>query len=193
MQPMTQGMVTAVQSPTQYTLQIEPGFPSLMHPVFAQSQKWVIVKDKASGARALAYVSVRASSVCTVACVSVRMRACVCTACAVRVPSCHCAESAAPTVVLQAVPTRHKLGTLNLIHVAAWQDLGGGKFNITLQYGTEAVSPKVCTSTHSVLAAYSTRIATVACAQCTVQKGPYSSKVPRPFTAPNMLHRDLYS
>ena len=30
--PMTQGWVTAVQSPTRYTIQLEPGFPSLAMP-----------------------------------------------------------------------------------------------------------------------------------------------------------------
>ena len=54
--PMTQGTVTAVQSPTQYTLQLEKGFPSLMLPHFLSTinggwgvggAAWAIVKDKA--------------------------------------------------------------------------------------------------------------------------------------------------
>ena len=54
--PMTQGFVTAVQSPTRYTVQLEKGFPSLMSPQFMATigggwgddgAAWVIVKDSA--------------------------------------------------------------------------------------------------------------------------------------------------
>jgi hypothetical protein len=53
---MTQGRVTAVASPTQYTVQLEPGFPSLMEPQFVETvgggwgvggAAWVIVKERA--------------------------------------------------------------------------------------------------------------------------------------------------
>ena len=53
--PMTQGFVTAVQSPTQYTVQLQAGFPSLNEPQFVETigggwgvggAAWVIVKDK---------------------------------------------------------------------------------------------------------------------------------------------------
>ena len=53
--PMTQGFVTAVQSPTQYTVQLSPGFPSLNEPQFVEiidggwgagGAAWVIIKDK---------------------------------------------------------------------------------------------------------------------------------------------------
>ena len=59
--PMTQGRVTAVQSPTQYTLELDPGFPSLMLPHFLGTidggwggktgAAWIILKDKAQPTR----------------------------------------------------------------------------------------------------------------------------------------------
>jgi hypothetical protein len=77
--PMTQGKVTAVKSSTEYTIQLDAGFPSLMLPYFnATTNKWAIVKDPSQ-------------------------------------------------------PTRHKLGTLNLIRVAGWVDRGGGVFDVKLQ------------------------------------------------------------
>ena len=54
--PMTQGRVTAIASSTQYTVQLEPGFPSLMEPQFVETvgggwgvggAAWVIVKERA--------------------------------------------------------------------------------------------------------------------------------------------------
>jgi len=33
------------------------------------------------------------------------------------------------------IKTRHKLGSMNMMNVDSWTDLGGGKFNIKLQYG----------------------------------------------------------
>ena len=44
--PFTQGLVTAVRSPTEYTLAVDDGFPSLMLPHFLQSVRWLVVKDK---------------------------------------------------------------------------------------------------------------------------------------------------
>lgn len=53
--PMTQGFVTAVQSPTEYTVQLIANFPSLMMPQFMETigggwgvggAAWVIVKDR---------------------------------------------------------------------------------------------------------------------------------------------------
>ena len=44
--PMTQGRVVAVRNATEYTLEIDAGFPSLMLPVFLESTKWVLIKDK---------------------------------------------------------------------------------------------------------------------------------------------------
>ena len=49
--PMTQGWVTAVQSPTRYTLKLDPGFPSLDLPHFKEATKWALVKDKAHPTR----------------------------------------------------------------------------------------------------------------------------------------------
>lgn len=51
--PMTQGKVIAVHSPTQYTLQIDPGFPSLMLPHFleATNGRWMIIKERAAPTR----------------------------------------------------------------------------------------------------------------------------------------------
>lgn len=86
--PMTQGYVTAVQSSVNYTVQLQPGFPSLMLPHFMRTlgggwgvggAAWVLLKSRAH-------------------------------------------------------PTRHKEGTLNLIKVAGWTDLGNGTFNVALQH-----------------------------------------------------------
>ena len=38
--------VTAVASPTRYTVQLDEGFPSLNMPHFKESTAWVVIKDK---------------------------------------------------------------------------------------------------------------------------------------------------
>ena len=54
--PMTQGRVVAVQSPLQYSLKIDAGFPMLSAPYFFSSgslraERWAILKDRAKPTR----------------------------------------------------------------------------------------------------------------------------------------------
>jgi hypothetical protein len=107
--PMTQGRVTAVHSPTSYTIQLAEGFPSLMSPQFTATLGYARLVCACEPSYHPRHVLLTGTGG-------------------------HCARSggwgvggAAWAIVKDpARPTVHKNGTLNLIRVAGWQDRGNG-------------------------------------------------------------------